>query len=88
MNLTFYLALAAFSVIMVAQAQNTQLELRQQFNASDFVYDLDNAKVVLRNGGGSLTPLTVSQMPSLAGQRIAYALLRVFINLLLLNLSL
>ena len=77
MNPTFYLALAALSVIMVAQAQKTQLELRQQFKASDFVYDLDNATVIARNGGGSVTPLTVSQMPSLAGQRIAYALLRV-----------
>ena len=57
-------------------SQKTQLELRQQFSAKDFVYDLDNASVVLRNGGGSLRPLTVSQMPALAGQRIAYALLQ------------
>lgn len=57
-----------------ALGQQTQLEMRQKFNASDFVYNLDSASAVLTNGGGSIRPLLVDQMPALAGQKISMVL--------------
>ena len=55
-------------------SQLTQLEMRQKFNASDFVYDMDNATIKVTRAGGTLIPCVVSQMPALANQKISYVL--------------
>lgn len=53
----------------------TARELRQRFEASDFVFDLLNSPSDSPEGlGGDIRPMSVSQLPSLEGQNVAYTL--------------
>ena len=68
----------AFSQLLLnfdsVSSQLTQLEMRSKFNASDFVYDMDNAAIKVTRAGGTLIPCVVNQMPALANQKISYVL--------------
>jgi len=71
------LLLITSSILSQTCAQNTELESRSKYNASSFVYDLDGApqSFIVRGPGGTIRPLTLSQMPSLTGQGLAYVLI-------------
>jgi len=60
-----------------SQSQNTyktELELRRAFNASDFVFDLDNSTPTGVGLGGTIQSVTLQNMKALSGQGLSYAI--------------
>lgn len=53
--------------------ERTRQDLRSDFEASDFVFDLANRDPIA-GPGGVIRPLSVEELPSLAGESLAYTL--------------
>ena len=51
----------------------TRLETREKFQPKDFIFDL-NQKSATKRSGGSIRPLTVSDMPALKDEGISFQL--------------
>jgi hypothetical protein len=58
-------------------ADFTALAARQKFDSKDFVYDLMGSVPIASTNGGTVQKLTVNELPSLAGQGVAFSLFNV-----------
>ena len=58
-------------------ASNTAIGRRQQFQAKDFVFDLQGSAPDSITPAGTIQALTVDKLPSLAGQGVSYTLFNI-----------
>ena len=67
----------AISQLANCQVPLRRLDFRQQFNATDFEYDLKNSVNTAKGPSGSIRIATVKQMPSLSGEGLSLGLLSI-----------
>lgn len=62
---------------MTGQSQDTKLEQRQVFAASDFLYDVAAAPSEASGSAGTIKPVSVSQMPALKGEGVSFTVFQI-----------
>ena len=73
-SLASYLFILAAVCVGMAVSDETRAQKRSKFEAPDFVFDLMGAKPKSSGTGGTASPLTVSEFPSLSGEGVSQTL--------------